>query len=285
MKFCFRNFHGHLFWPNLLETTISLQRRNLRSRWFSFYQGGIWTTFPWRVSNRGHEITQPPPLKRGIKQQKCLVIKSGVWISPEKIQFGSVWFSLVSNQKVTNSLPQPTQQKPNPPFGERAQSSHQLHLPSSGRRRPCLVETLAARSCRPPSIHPSWRSNNRRNRRNANVSLAGSWGGMGVGWQKKAWGWGGWRFFFCWGGGRMVMLFWWYRWNFGQGNWRWDLSKGKLHGLNSGLVPRFQRHQDVEGSTMLMNWSVFLPVKWLVHQILIWVSKIGKALEKTSGFL
>lgn len=156
--------------------------------------------------------------------------------------------------------------------------------PPTVRRRPCLVETPAARSCRPPSIHPSWRSNNRRNRRSNQrfpcPGNGGEWGWVA----KKSLGLGGEDFFFL---GRMMMLFWWYtdRWNFGQGNWRWDLSKGKLHGLNSGLVPRFQRHQDVEGSAMLMNWSVFLPVKWLVHQILIWVSKIGKALEKTSGFL
>ena len=164
MKFLFETSMAIIFGEkNLLETTISLQRRNLWSRWFSFYQGGIWR-------NRGHEITRPPPLKKGNQtSQKCLVRKSGLWISPWKngalSLFGSVWFDS-QTKKVTNSLPKPTQPNKNPPFGvEPSPPAPARTSQKSPRRRPCRAETLAARSCRAASIHPSWRSNNRRNRR------------------------------------------------------------------------------------------------------------------------
>ena len=59
---------------------------------------------------------------------------------------------------------------------------------------------------------------------------------------KKSLGWGGEDFFFCWG--RMMMLF---------GILGREIEDGIFRRQVTGLVPRFQRHQDVEDSTMLMN--------------------------------
>ena len=71
-------------------------------------------------------------------------------------------------------------------------------------------------------------------------------------------------------------------WNFGEGNGRWDLWKVRC--WNSGLVPTFQRHQDVEDSTLLMNsdhWH-FWTMNWagLPDFDFFCVSKIGGSLRK-----
>ena len=105
--------------------------------------------FPWRVSNRGHEITNYP-----LKGESNVTKMSGEkirglnfpWKNGALSLFGSV---LVSKQKKwPNSLPKPTQQKPNPPFGGE---------PSPATNRP--QEALSGRNSRssqlPPTINPS----------------------------------------------------------------------------------------------------------------------------------